>query len=138
MNRNNLFYICSLLESISRKTGLKKKEIIDKIGLKQLKHLYNYADVNHCLPILQVTEEVIESNHLPVKEIGTSQTVSVWDNGKVYQRLIIDISDDSNWFDKLIGVYHSWICDYLDNTELPIYWQPRSYIRECYLEKKIL
>ena len=58
MNRNNLFYICSLLESISRKTGLKKKEIIDKIGLKQLKHLYNYADVNHCLPILQVTEEV--------------------------------------------------------------------------------
>ena len=124
MNRNNLFYICSLLESISRKTGLKKKEIIDKIGLKQLKHLYNYADVNHCLPILQV--------------IGTSQTVSVWDNGKVYQRLIIDISDDSNWFDKLIEVYHSWICDYLDNTELPIYWQPRSYIRECYLEKKIL
>ena len=120
MNRNNLFYICSLLESISRKTGLKKKEIIDKIGLKQLKHLYNYADVNHCLPILQVTEEVIESN------------------GKVYQRLIIDISDDSNWFDKLIEVYHSWICDYLDNTELPIYWQPRSYIRECYLEKKIL
>lgn len=138
MNKNNLFYICSLLESISRKTGLKKKEIIDKIGLKQLKHLYNYADVNHCLPILQVTEEVIENNHLPVKEIGTSQTVSVWDNGKVYQRLIIDISDDSNWFDKLIEVYHSWICDYLDNTELPIYWQPRSYIRECYLEKKIL
>lgn len=138
MNKNNLFYICSLLESISRTTGLKKKDIIDKIGLKQLKHLYNYADVNHCLPIQQVTEEVIKNNHLSIEEKNVLQTVSVWDNGKVYQRLIIDISDESNWFEKLIEVYHSWICNYIDDISLPIYWQPRSYIKECYLQNKII
>lgn len=138
MNKNNLFYLCSLLESISRQTGLKKQDIIDKIGLKQLKHLYNYADVNHCLPLKQVTEEVIENNHLIKKAPNQEKNISVWDSGKVYQRLIVDISNEDNWFDRLVEVYHSWICDYLDNTDLPIYWQPRSYIKECYLQKKIL
>ena len=139
MNKNNLFYICSLLESISRTTGLKKREIIDRIGLKQLHHLYNYAPVNHCLPIQQITQEIIENHHLPIiKKENHHQSVSVWDNGKVYQRLIIDISNETNWFDMLLEVYHSWICDYLDDTSFPIYWQSRSYIKECYLQKKIL
>ena len=138
MNKNSLFYLCSLLESISRHTGLKKQEIIDQIGLQELKHLYNHADVNHCLPLKQVTEEIIEHNHMRIQKELDKNTISVWDHGKIYERLIIDISTENNWFDKFIEVYHSWICDYLDNPNLPIYWQPRSYIKECYLQQKIL
>ena len=139
MNKDNLFYLCSLLESISRKTGQTKKEIVNKLGYDKLKHIYDYAPVNHCLPLKQVTAEMIENNNLEIKETCNSERkTTVWDMGKIYQRLIIDISDNGDWLDKLIEVYNSWICLYIDNENLPIYWQSRTYIKECYVQHKIL
>lgn len=139
MNKNNLFYLCSLLEAVSRTTGKNKKDIVNKIGKAELKHLYEAADVNHCLPIKQVTEEVAERNGFEIQEHHfKKQKTTIWEKGKIYQRLIVDISDDNDWLDNLIEVYNSWFCEYLDNQNLPIYWQPRGYIKECYLQKKII
>lgn len=138
MNKNDIFYVCSLIESISRTTGLNKSQIVDTLGEKEIKHLYKFADVNHCLPIQQVTEEVINEHQL--KSIANKKDYknSIWDLGKVYQRLIVDVSNESNWIEKMIEIYHSFISKYLDDEEKPIYWQPRSYIKECYLKGTIL
>lgn len=138
MNKNDIFYVCSLIESISRTTGLNKSHIVDTLGEKEIKHLYKFADVNHCLPIQQVTEEVMNEYHLKSTVKKKVYKNSIWDLGKVYQRLIVDVSDENNWINKMIEIYHSFICNYIDNEEKPIYWQPRSYIRECYLQGKIL
>lgn len=51
---------------------------------------------------------------------------------------IVDTMNGNDWLSKMKEIYHSWICKYLDNDKKPIYWQPRSYIRECYLQQKIL
>ena len=59
-------------------------------------------------------------------------------NRRKYQRLIVDTMNGNDWLSKMKEIYHSWICKYLDNDKKPIYWQPRSYIRECYLQQKIL
>lgn len=141
MHQNDLFYLCSLLESLSRTTGLSKSEVIDHLGDQAVLHLYKVANVNHCLPLAQVTEEVIEYHHLPIQEdkvIKQKMKVSVWDAGHIYQRLILDVSTKDNWFEKMKEIYHSWICAYLDDYDNVIYWQSRSYIRECYLVGKIL
>lgn len=138
MNRNDLFYLCSLLESISRNTGLSKKEIIQIIGEKQLRHLYNVASVNHSLPIEQVTQEVIDDFNIPQNNLIKIKNPSIWELGNVYQRLIEDVSNQTKWFEKMIEVYNSWICYYIDDYKKPIYCQPRSYIRECYLQNEII
>ena len=91
------------------------------------------------LPIEQVTDEVINLNQINRKEkTKQKRKQSVWDSGHLYQRLILDTMDGNDWFSKMIEIYHSWICKYLDNDKKPTYWQPRSYIRECYLQQKIL
>ena len=109
INENDLFYICSLIESVSRKSGNSKADIVDTLGEKKLRRLYRFANINHCLPIEQVTQEVIEDNQIVCQEkISQSRKQSVWDSGHIY------------------------------NDKKPIYWQPRSYIRECYLQQKIL
>lgn len=117
-----------------------KKEVIDYIGKKYINHLYKTAQVNHCLPIKQVTQELINRFNIPYNKINERKatTPSIWDIGKVYYRLISDLSTVDNWLDKLFEVYNSWICDYIDDYQKPIYWQSRSYLKECYLENKIL
>ena len=67
-NKNDLFYICSLIESVSRESGNSKAEIVDILGEKKIKRLYKFAEVNHCLPIEQVTDEVINLNQINRKE----------------------------------------------------------------------
>lgn len=129
----------SEIESVSRKSGNSKADIVDTLGEKKLRRLYRFANINHCLPIEQVTQEVIEDNQIVCQEkISQSRKQSVWDSGHIYQRLIVDTMNGNDWLSKMKEIYHSWICKYLDNDKKPIYWQPRSYIRECYLQQKIL
>lgn len=139
MNKESLFYLCSVIESISQDNGIKKKEVVQYLGSKGIEHIYEYADVFHCLPLAQSTDEISQCYHIPKKsDKDDKKRIYVWDSGEVYSRLIEDISTPQNWVAKLQEVYQSWICDYLDDVNLPIYWQPRSYIKECYLQNKIL
>ena len=68
VNENDLFNICSLIESVSRKSGNSKADIVDTLGEKKLRRLYRFANINHCLPIEQVTQEVIEDNQIVCQE----------------------------------------------------------------------
>ncbi|MCD7808811.1 MAG: hypothetical protein LUH02_05655 [Erysipelotrichaceae bacterium] len=139
MNQNSLFYTCSLIESLSQTTGLQKSHVVDYLGQDGIQHIYDYADIFHCQSLEQSTYEIKELYHIPdANELSKTQTLEIWDSGEVYSRLIIDISEAVHWISKLIEVYKSWICEYIDDVSLPIYWQPRSYIKECYLQQKIL
>lgn len=52
--RNDLFYVCSLVEYTARKTKNKRKVIVDLLGERGIrKQLYD-AEVNHCLSFEQV------------------------------------------------------------------------------------
>lgn len=139
MDQNSLFYTCSMIASVAKTTGLKKREVVKYIGTSGIQHIYKFADVFHCQSLEQSTDEIIEIYHIPHQDKESeNNNLNVWDSGEVYQRLIEDISNEENWVDKLTEVYSSWLCEYLDDRNLPIYWQPRSYIKECYLQGKIL
>lgn len=128
-----------MIASIAKTTGQRKRDVVRFLGEAGIEHIYNFADIFHCQPLEQSTDEIIEMYHIPFKEKSSNNNeLSVWDSGEVYERLIIDVSNDDNWKKKMVEVYNSWICEYLDDKQLPIYWQPRSYIRECYLQGKIL
>lgn len=142
----DLFFLCSLIEFIGRKQKLTRKDTAASLGYDKLRHIYEYADILHCEPIAEVAGEFIKICRI---ETGTFDNVadckydvpSYWDIGDVYTRLIQDIMNsrgDDRVIDTLQEIYGSWISDSISNYNSDFFYQPRDYIRECYLEGKVL
>ena len=45
---NDLFFVCSILEYIARKTKNKKKYIVEQIGKGKRKKIFDLAEIYHC------------------------------------------------------------------------------------------
>ena len=56
----------------------------------------------------------------------------VWTMGKVYARLIEDVSGQDDVVETLVAVYTSWIDEKLCDYNSSLYYQSRDYIAECY------
>ena len=57
---NDLFYTCSLIDYIARKTKNKRADIVNWLGKDWLQKIYDLADVYHCENIDQVRDEFIK------------------------------------------------------------------------------
>lgn len=58
--RNDYFYVCALIEYISRATRNHRGDVVRTIGKEGIEKLLYDAQVNHCLSFEQVSDEVIE------------------------------------------------------------------------------
>lgn len=143
MNSNDLFYTCSLIEYIGRKTKNTRAAVVSYLGRDNLSRIYNYADVFHSDIIEKVADEFIESSHI---EEGTYDNVAVckytvpsyWDIGEVFERLIEDAYDGNcDLIELVIKIYNSWLAEAISNYNSDLYYQPRDYIFECYKEDRI-
>ena len=142
---NDLFFVCSLVEYIARKTKNTKKYIVEKLGKEKIQKIYDLAEVYHSENIEKVSEELIEEANI---EIGNYDIISkceynvptYWDIGKVYKRLIVMLcnNDEEKYVDTAIEVLSSWIIEKIDNYNSSMYYENPSYIYECYKENKIL
>ncbi len=142
---NDLFYTCSLIEYISRKTKNIRADVVNKLGKDRISKIYELADVYHCDNIDSVSDEFIEeSNILPGKFDNVADCTyavpSNWDIGKVYKRLIKMVAKDERTeiIDALIEVYNSFISSQIDDYNSSVYYENPNYIFECYKEKKML
>ena len=61
-NDSNLFFTCSLIEFIGRRQKLKRSEVAAGLGEKNLRRIYEYADVFHCEPIEKTADEYLTMN----------------------------------------------------------------------------
>lgn len=141
---NDLFYTCSLIEYISRKTKNYKKTVIEKLGENNINKIYNLAEVYHCENIDKVADEFIEKANI---ENGTYDIISTckynvpsyWDIGKVYKRLIIMVNNnEEQYIQTLINILSSWIIEKIDNYNSSMYYENPEYIYRCYIEGKVL
>ena len=57
---NDLFYTCSLIEYIARKTKNTRADIVNQLGQKRLEKIYELADVYHSDNIDRVSDDFIE------------------------------------------------------------------------------
>lgn len=140
---NDLFYLCSLIEYISRKTKNTKKEIVTKIGKEGITKIYSLASALHVEPIEKISEEIIEEYNIMQGNYSNidfkNKIPTYWDIGKVYQRLIVmNSKDKEEYLDSLIEVLTSWIIPKIDNYDSSMYYENPSYIYECYKEGTIL
>lgn len=142
---NDLFYTCSLIDYIARKTKNIRADVVNQLGKERIEKIYELADVYHCDNIERVAEDfIVEAN---IKD-GTYDNVkacqyiipSYWDIGKVYKRLIKMVveKDDINVIDALIKVYNSFISEKIDDYNSSLYYENPSYIFTCYEENKMI
>lgn len=143
-NNSDLFYTCSLIEFIGRQQKLKRSEVVQRLGIKTITQIYQYADVFHCEPIEKTADDFITRCNIPM---GSFDNVAdcrysvpdYWTIGEVYERLIEDVSgeDMEHIMERLMDVYTSWINDAISNYNTDFFYQSRGYIYECYKEGKI-
>ena len=58
-NSNDLFYTCSLIEYISRKTKNTPTEVVDALGKDKVTNIYSIADIYHSDNIDRVSDDFI-------------------------------------------------------------------------------
>lgn len=142
---NDLFYTCSLIEYISRKTKNARATVVNRLGRKRLEKILDLADVYHCDNIERVSADFIEDARI---EDGMFDNVaecryavpSYWDIGKVYKRLIKRVAEEEAKpvVDVIVEIYNSFISEKIDDYNSSVYYENPSYIFECYREQKML
>lgn len=139
-NANNLFFLCSLIEYISRKTKNHRNVVVNAIGKDKLQHIFDLADVYHNENMDKLTFELIEKHDI---KDGIFDNISIakysipthWDIGKVYKRLIIDVSKKENksLIDTLVEVYNSWLSRKIEDFSGSVYYESPEYLYQSYL-----
>lgn len=142
---NDLFFTCSLIDYIARKTKNRRVDIVDRLGRRRIEKIYELADIYHSDNIERVSDDFIAEAGI---KIGNFDNVnecvyaipSHWDIGKVYKRLIKGAAEaeDSGIIEALWKVYHSFISEKIDDYNSSMYYENPSYLLECYLENKVL
>lgn len=142
---NDLFFVCGLIDYIARKTKNERADIVNQLGKERLDKIYDLADVYHCDNIDRVSDDFIEDAKI---KKGTFDNVgeckysipSHWDIGKVYKRLIkqVSLNDGIGTIDALIKVYNSFISAKIDDYNSSVYYENPSYLFESYKEGRML
>lgn len=141
---NDLFYTCSLIDYIARKTKNKRVDVVNALGKKLIAKIYDLADVYHCDNLDRVAEDFVELAH--IKE-GSFDNVTAckyavpshWDIGKVYKRLILGISREKGMdiVDALFEAYNSFVSDKIDNYNSSFYYDAPQNILNAYIYGEI-
>ena len=140
---NDLFFTCSLIDYIARKTKNTRKDIVNSLGKQRVEKIYDLADVYHSDNIDRVSQDFIkeagirEGNFDNVVNCGYAIPTH-WDIGKVYKRLVKMAAKDENIsiVDALFKVYNSFKSPKIDDYNSSVYYENPSYIFECYKENK--
>lgn len=137
---NDLFFTCSLIEYIARKTKNKRSDTVDALGRAAIEKIYDLADIYHSDNIETVSDDFIEKSHL---QQGCFDNVTAaryavpshWDMGKVYKRLILGISSEKGMsvIDALFEAYHSFVSDKIDDYNSSFYYDAPQNILNAYL-----
>lgn len=133
--KDDLFYVCTLIEYTGRKTNNSRKAIVQALGEEGIKKQLHDACVNHCLNFEQVSDELIERYNIQTGSFDTISNCkytipSVTSIGRLYSRLIMDCSQNDNLISELHNIFTSFISDKISDFKTGIYFENPSYL-EC-------
>ena len=116
-NKDDLFYVCTMIEYVSRKTHNKSKDVVVRMSDKALAHQLKAAGINHCLSFEQVADEWIEDYGIPNGNYDNIskcryEVPTVTAIGRVYQTLISEVASlYQDIVEAIKMVYSSFISD---------------------------
>lgn len=137
---NDLFFTCSLIDYIARKTKNKRSLVVNLLGISRLKKIYELADIYHSDNIDRVSDDFITEAHISTGEFDNVKAAryavpSHWDIGKVYKRLITGAAKENSAdiIETLINVYNSFVSEKIDDYNSSFYYESPQYILNTYL-----
>ena len=84
--KDDIYYVCSLIEFIARKTKNHRQDVIRYFSKKDIQRQLRLAEVNHCLSFEQVADELIEDYGIKNGDFDTVKeckyevpSVTYWD-----------------------------------------------------------
>lgn len=141
---NDLFFTCSLIEYIARKTKNKRDVVVNTLGKAAISKIYELADIYHSDNIDRVSDDFIRNSKLTE---GTFDNISAakyavpsyWDMGKVYKRLILGIAREKKMgiIDALFAAYNSFVNDKIQDYNSSFYYDAPQNILNAWLDGKI-
>lgn len=142
---NDLFFTCSLIDYIARKTRNTRADVVNKLGIKNIEKIYDLADIYHSDNIERVSDDFIQEAEIGNGEFNNVDECnyaipSYWDIGKVYKRLIKAVAEYEKIgiIEALFKVYNSFLSAKIDDYNSSMYYENPSYLLECYLENKVI
>ena len=141
---NDLFFTCSLIEYIARKTKNRCADVVNALGRPAVAKSYELADIYHSDNIDTVSESFIESAGISTGNFDNIAAAryavpSHWDIGKVYKRLILGIAREKKMdiIDALFAAYNSFVSDKIEDFNSSFYYDAPQNILNAYLYGKI-
>lgn len=137
---NDIFFVCSLIEHIGRVTKNRRADVVSALGKNTIAKCIELADVYHCEPIEYTAEDLIEQHDIVTGRFdntaGIDRVPTVFDIGKVYKRLIVNVSENNKIapVDALIEVYGSWISDKISDYSCSMFYENPEYLYLSYVE----
>jgi len=142
---NDLFFACSVIEVIARKTKNRRADVVQKLGEAEIIRLLDLADVLHCEPVEYTAEDLIMRCKISA---GNFDNVALckynvpthFDIAKVYKRLIVSVAGAHNipFHNALFQVYASWISNAIDDYNSSMYYESPQYLFESYRAGKAI
>lgn len=141
--KDDIFYVCTLIEYIARETRNHRKDVIAHFSKEDIGRQLRLAEVNHCLSFEQVSDELIEEYNIPNGDFDSVaeckySVPAVTSIGRVYQMLVSSTCKDDDVEQALIDVFSSFICDEISDFNTNIYYSNPDYLRCSYLDGKLL
>ena len=141
IKKNDVYFICYMIERVARKLHQRNKYVVNKIGKGQLEHLISVANVLHAENPLAVEDDWIKEYDLAEGNVDVTAVdpelvtiiPSATQMGKVYQRLVYDtMQPGESEVEGIIRVYNDEICDVIDNYNCSAYYEPSYVIARAY------
>ena len=141
---NDLFFVCSLIDYIARKTKNKRSDIVNSLGKNRISKIYDLADIYHCDNIDDVADSFITDSSITCDKFDNVSAAKYavpthWDIEKVYKRLIIGIAKANKItiIEALFQAYNSFVSDKIDDYNSSFYYDTSDNILNAFLSGKI-
>lgn len=142
---NDLFFTCSLIDYIARKTQNTRADVVNMLGAEKVEKIYDLADIYHSDNIERVSDDFIREAGIRNGEFDNVKECnyaipSHWDIGKVYKRLIKAVAEHEKIgiIEALFKVYNPFLSTKIDDYNSSMYYENPAYLLECYLESRVI
>lgn len=138
MDFNDVYYTASLIEYVGRKTKNHRSVIVRNLEIEGIQLLLDAAPENHCLPMEQVADELIEDYEIQngsFDSVGECKYAVPSETriGKIYARLVLNISDsEDEYAEKLFEVFTSSLSDAVSDFNSSLFFAPADEIAFYY------
>ena len=141
--KDDIYYVCSLIEFIARKTKNHRQDVILHFSKADVERQLRLSGVNHCLSFEQVADELIEDYGISDGDFDTVKECrydvpSFLSIGMLYQELVLSTMKNEDAAQSIIDVFSSFISDEISDFNSNVYYTNPDYLRCSYLEGKML